>query len=127
MLIIGAFIFAALLIVAIYSYWNMQHTLGENRLARATDHITPYLVYENVLLEQALYSDQAITFDYTILGPTDLDEIRITERTWFRSEACANPDLQNLILQAGYVVVKNYYDTEQKLLMELRFGSNDCS
>ncbi len=123
------------LVVVIAVLWYMIVQRGKdiaqlNRFAAAGNAQAPVMVDEITRLESVGVEYPSVVFHYTVLIPSrevDPNAIRESGLSWLKSNACGNPQVEEMVLEPGYSIKRSYKDTEGLLILELEMGSDACS
>ncbi len=122
------------LVIAIGALWLMIDQRREdirqlNRFAAAGNSQTPRMINEFTRLDSVSIKNAAVVFHYTVLLPKseiDIDAIKNQELNWFIGIACSNEQVQSIVLNPGYEIVRSYIDSSETELLTMRLGGSQC-
>lgn len=123
-----------LLVFAIGVLWLMIDQRSEdirqlNRFAAAGNSQTPQMINEFTRLDSVSTDNSAVVFHYTVLLPKaeiDIAAIERQEYNWFVGIACENEQVQKMVLNPGYEIVRSYMDSSDNKLLTIRLGGSLC-
>jgi len=100
-----------------------------NRFVAAGNSETPKMINEFTRLDFVSSEVSAVIFHYTILLPAsevDVAALRNQELNWFITVACRNEQVQSMVLNPGYEIVRSYKDESDGTLVNIRLGIKQC-
>ena len=122
------------LVIAIAVLWFMidqrsKEILQIQRFVAAGNSVTPTMINDHTRLDEISSEGMAVVFHYSLM--LDISQINISaleeqEQAWFSDVACHTEEIVKKVLEPGFEVIRRYRDLEQRHVLEMRFGEDNC-